>query len=94
MTEREIMKLAKDIVMYFDGLQMCGETTDVLIEQIMNTYFALKEGNNNDVWWALDDREADLLKQRETEHNDTLKRYMWFELKALRALKDRVAEIV
>lgn len=49
MTEREIMELAKDIVMYFDGLEMCGETEDVLELMTEDTYRQIADGHGAEI---------------------------------------------
>lgn len=107
MTEKEMLTLAKDIVMYFDGLQMCGETEDVLEEMTQGTFEMLKakdiqvldelQARVNEVCDVFLENFKELTETTDEEPDAILtacKKFWFNELQTVRALRNRVAEVI
>lgn len=101
MTDKEIMKLAKDIVMYFDGLEMCGETEDVLEMMTEDTFRQIKDGYGAEIIEELGNRCeeicTDILEMQKAGEHYLVSKYWnsWQrELTEIHDLQERVEKYV
>lgn len=101
MTDKKIMELSKDIVMYFDGLEMCGETEDVLELMTEATYEQIKEGAGAEIIEELGKRAEeiceDILEMQKAGEHYQLKKFWnsWqLELTAIHDLQERLEKYV